>query len=86
MSAVLELEITEGMFGGLFDDEKQTKLAAQIEEFRSLTAKEIALKLKIRSCCNKLKVASHAHCNLFFMRPLSANVARQRDRMPPESL
>jgi hypothetical protein len=43
-SRLLELEITEGMFDGFFDDEKRTKLAAQIEEFRLLTAKEIAVK------------------------------------------
>ena len=36
-SRLLELEITEGMFGGFFDEEKRAKLTAQIEAFRQLT-------------------------------------------------
>ena len=38
-SRLLELEITEGMFGGFFDEEKRANLTAQIEEFRQLTSK-----------------------------------------------
>jgi hypothetical protein len=41
---LLELEITEGGFGPIFTNEQQAKLRAQIDEFRTLTAKETPLK------------------------------------------
>jgi hypothetical protein len=43
-SRLLELEITEGGFGPIFTNEQQAKLRAQIDEFRTLTAKETPLK------------------------------------------
>jgi hypothetical protein len=38
-SRLLELEITEGMFGAFFTDEQRARLQKQIEEYRSLTNK-----------------------------------------------
>jgi hypothetical protein len=45
-SRLLELEITEGMFGGFFIDEQRERLQKQIEEYRSLTNKGIAPKIR----------------------------------------
>jgi len=36
-SRLLELEITESMFGRVFTDEQRKRMRAQIEEFRALT-------------------------------------------------
>jgi hypothetical protein len=35
---LLELEITEGMFGAVFTDEQRTRMQNQIEELKKLTA------------------------------------------------
>ncbi len=42
-SRLLELEITEGIFGTFFSDDQRNRLSAQIEEFRSLTGEGIIL-------------------------------------------
>lgn len=39
-SRLLELEITESMFGRIFTDEQRNRMRAQIEEFRKLTQKK----------------------------------------------
>jgi hypothetical protein len=39
-SRLLELEITEGMFGTIFSDEQRKKMRKHIEELRKLTAEQ----------------------------------------------